>query len=299
MYEKLLFVIITLSCAYVLKTVGVFRREHSEPLVSYVLYFSLPALVVQKIREVELGPDSAAVVFIAWVSVGLSMLVSFFVGRFFGFRGRSLRALLLVSSFGNTAFLGYPFTYALFGDEGLSHAVLYDQLGSFLLVVSLGFFVATGRFSLREIAFFPPFIALVVGMFSRSVDIPSGVGVFLEVSGKSLIPVVLFAIGLRLSLSDTFGSLRGSSLALVVKMVLVPLVLAKTLDLLGLDSLPYRVALLETCMPPMVMAGVLAIRYGLDEKLALSSIVLGTVLSFVTVPIIMGLLTANQFSNNT
>ncbi len=40
----------------------------------------------------------------------------------------------------------------------------------------------------------------------------------------------------------------------------------------------------------MVMAGILAIKYGLDVPLAVSSITLGILVSFFTVPLIMSLL---------
>ena len=290
MYERVLFVALILLIAYLFKLLGVFREDHSKTFIDYVIYFSLPALVIQKVREVPLTAEALGVVLIAWVSIGFSLLVSFLLGKLLGFEGRSLRALLLVSSFGNTAFLGYPFTFALFGDEGLKYAVLYDQLGSFLLVVSVGFLIATGRFSLREVILFPPFLALLLGLLSRGVQFPDGLNTFLEVSGKSLIPTVLFAIGLRFSPSHVPRAAKGTALAIGIKMILIPLVLALLLKAFHIQELPYRVALLETSMPPMVMAGVLAIKYGLDEGLALSAVTLGILLSFLTVPVIIGLL---------
>jgi len=289
MHERVLFVALILLIAYLLKLSGVFRQEHSRVFIDYVLYFSLPALVIQKIREVPTTSDALGVVVVAWFSIALSLILAFLLGRALGFEGKSLRALLLVSSFGNTAFLGYPFTFALFGDEGLGYAVLYDQLGSFLLVVSLGFFIATGRFSLREVITFPPFLALVVGLLSRGIELPEVLNTFLEIAGKSLIPTVLFAIGIRFSPSYIPMSAKGTALALGIKMLLVPLILLYLLKFLGLEGLPYEVALLETSMPPMVMAGVLAMKFGLDEGLALSAITLGILLSFLTVPLLMGL----------
>ncbi len=290
MFERVLFVALILLIAYLLKVAGLFREDHSKVLIDYVIYFSLPALVIQKVREVPLGGEALGVVLLAWASIGLSLLISFLAGRLLGFEGGSLRALVLVSSFGNTAFLGYPFTFALFGDGGLRYAVLYDQLGSFLLVASIGFLIATGRFDPKEVLLFPPFLALVVGLLSRGVPFPDALNTFLDISGKSLIPIVLFAIGLRFSPSHLPRSARGTLIALSIKMLLVPLLMAFILKGLDLRDLPYRVALLETSMPPMVMAGVLAIKFGLDEALALSAITLGILLSFLTVPIIMDVL---------
>ncbi len=290
MHERVLFVALIFLLAYTLKILRIFDERDSGTFINYVIYFSLPALVFHKIREVELTGEAVAVVGFAWGTIILSLLVSLLTGRLIGMKDRTLRTFLLVSSFGNTAFLGYPFTFALFGDGGLRYAVLYDQLGSFLLVVSLGFLIATGRFSAKEVVLFPPFGALLLGVLGRSLHIPQALETFLDVSGKSLIPVVLFAIGLKFSLSHLFDSLRNSVLSVFLKMILIPALLLLLFKAMNLTGVSHRVILLESSMPPMVMAGVLAIKYGLDEKLAVSAITLGILVSFLTVPLLISLL---------
>ena len=290
MHERVLFVALIFLLAYTLKILRIFDERDSGTFINYVIYFSLPALVFHKIREVELTGEAVAVVGFAWGTIILSLLVSLLTGRLIGMKDRTLRTFLLVSSFGNTAFLGYPFTFALFGDGGLRYAVLYDQLGSFLLVVSLGFLIATGRFSVKEVVLFPPFGALLLGVLGRSLHIPQALEIFLDVSGKSLIPVVLFAIGLKFSLSHLFDSLRNSVLSVFLKMILIPALLLLLFKAMNLTGVSHRVILLESSMPPMVMAGVLAIKYGLDEKLAVSAITLVILVSFLTVPLLISLL---------
>ncbi|RLJ70038.1 hypothetical protein BCF55_0300 [Hydrogenivirga caldilitoris] len=290
MYERVLFVALIFLIAYVLKLSKVFKEEDSKPFINYVIYFSLPSLVLSKIRDIEFTGEVLGVVVYAWLIIVASVVLSFLVGKFLRMEEKTLKTFVLVSSFGNTAFLGYPFAFALFGDEGLRFAVLYDQLGSFLLVVSLGFLVATGKFSFKEVLLFPPFLALFIALLTRGFELPPAFNLFLEVSGKSLIPVVLFAIGLRFSPSHLFDSLRYATLSILVKMVVVPLVVLALFKTLGLTALSHRVVLLESAMPPMVMAGVLAIKYGLNEKLAVSVISLGILLSFITVPFLISFL---------
>ncbi len=285
MQERVLFVALILISAYLLKRLRVFREVDADPFINYVIYFSLPALVFREVRRVDLGGEAFGVVVIAWAVIVGSVVLSWAVGKLIGMERKTLRAFVLVSSFGNTAFLGYPFTYALFGEEGLRFAVLYDQIGSFLLVVSLGLIISTGRLSPKEVVTFPPFVALILGLLLRDTTIPEAFGVFLKVVGNSLIPAVLFAIGLRFSPHHILNSLRYTLLSLGIKMVLVPALLLLLLKISSLNTLGYKVALLETSMPPMVMAGVLAVRYGLDERLALSAITLGMALSFFISPL--------------
>jgi len=246
MHERVLFIALIFSAAYALKAVGVFRREHSEILVDYVVYFCLPVLVFREMRRLEPDPEALGVVLTAWGTILTSLLISFLTGRFFSLKGGSMRAFLLVSSFGNTAFLGYPFAFAFFGSEGLTYAVLYDQLGSFLMVVSLGFLIASGKVSAR--------------------------------------------LGLRFEPRELGASLKHAFIALLIKMFLAPLGVLLLIKALELKGTGYSVALLETAMPPMVMAGILALKYNLDERLALSAITLGIPLSFLTVPAFLKLL---------
>jgi len=290
MHERVLFIALIFSAAYALKAVGVFRREHSEILVDYVVYFCLPVLVFREMRRLEPDPEALGVVLTAWGTILTSLLISFLTGRFFSLKGGSMRAFLLVSSFGNTAFLGYPFAFAFFGSEGLTYAVLYDQLGSFLMVVSLGFLIASGKVSARQIFSFPPFPALLVGLASRGVPLPAGTDLFLDSVSASLVPVVLFAVGLRFEPRELGASLKHAFIALLIKMFLAPLGVLLLIKALELKGTGYSVALLETAMPPMVMAGILALKYNLDERLALSAITLGIPLSFLTVPAFLKLL---------
>jgi len=47
----------------------------------------------------------------------------------------------------------------------------------------------------------------------------------------------------------------------------------------------WRMALIEVAMPPVVSAGAIVIRAGLNARLAVSAIAFGILLSFVSVPL--------------
>ena len=223
----------------------------------------------------------------AWVSTGLGLLFSAILSKVLKAGTETKRTLMLLSSFGNTAFLGYPFAWAYFGERGFTYAVLYDQIGSFLAVITLGFVIAIGKIDLREVITFPPLFALIAGFLMKGHSVPQPVEKFLDIAGGSLIPTVLFALGLKLSLSNLRGSALTGTIAIAIKMIAVPLCIFAVLKVSGAEGEPYRVALLQSSMPPMVMAGILAMRFGLDSSLALFAITGGMLVSFVSVPVMM------------
>lgn len=288
-YERLFFLVAIILFSYALKRAKVFKEEDAKVFIDFVIYFSLPLTVVDSIKGLDSGRVALEVAGFAWSTMLFSSALALLVGKLLGLKGRTFRSFILVSTLGNTAFLGYPYAYALFGEEGLKYAILYDQLGSFLAVITLGLLVATGRFSLREILSFPPFWGLVLGFVLMGKELPPYAERLLQVASDSLIPVILFSLGLKLNLRGIKESIGLSTVSIGLKMVAVPLVLALLLKVLGLSQLHHKVVLLESSMPAMVMSAVLAIKYGLDAKLAVSAVTLGIFVSFLTVPLILGI----------
>ena len=109
---------------------------------------------------------------------------------------------MLVSAFPNTAFLGYPFSYSLFGNTGLSYAIIYDQMGMFPLFLTLGFFIAGGKESLIQVLSFPPFVALVGALLLNIAGLaPSGLpGKIIGAIGWTTLPLTIFIIGLKVDI---------------------------------------------------------------------------------------------------
>lgn len=289
LYARLSFVILIIGFAYLLKRFKVFTEKDSQIFVNYVIYFALPLTIVKNFSTLEFSKSLIYIPVFAWISIILGLLISYSLGKLLSLPENSLKTFMLVSSFGNTAFLGYPFSYALFGEEGLTYAIIFDQLGSFTLVITVGLFVAIGRFSLRELITFPPFIALSLSFLFRNFPIPDFLNYFLQVSSASLIPVILFSLGLRFEPIKAFSSPKVLLLALLIKMFLVLLIILIILKFFSLEGVLYEVILLESGMPPMVFAGVLALKYGLDFRLAFSTITLGIPLSFLTIPLFLKL----------
>ncbi len=67
-------------------------------------------------------------------------------------------------------------------------------------------------------------------------------------------------------------------------MLIVPIIILFTFKYFhGVDQTWVKVTLIEVAMPPMTMAAVLAIKGGLDEKIAINSLVLGVIVSLFTI----------------
>jgi malate permease and related proteins len=266
---------------------GVFREEQEKVLINYVMYFALPILAFKAGHQIKLGLEVIKISSLAWASIVLCMLVAYFIARLYKLSNKDLRTFLLVSSFGNTAFLGYPYAFSYFGQEGLQIAIIYDNLGSFLMVSFLGVMVASGKPDLREVLLFPPFLGLVLGFVLRGIPLHPSLDKALEFVALSTLPVVLFALGLSLSLSGIRDNLKFSLLAILIKVSVSILAVYLVGRFMELSPVAFKVSLLESAMPPMMFSAVLALRYNLNPNLAFATVGLGIALSFLYLPFVV------------
>jgi predicted permease len=270
-----------------LKRFGVFREEQEKVLINYVMHFSLPILAFKAGHQIKFGVEVIKVSFLAWVSIVLCMSVAYIIARLYKLSNKDLRTFLLVSSFGNTAFLGYPYAFSYFGQEGLQIAIIYDNLGSFLMVSFLGVMVASGKPDLKEVLLFPPFLGLVLGFVLRGIPLHPSLDKALDFVALSTLPVVLFALGLSISLSGIRDNLKLSFLAILIKVSVSIFAVSLVGRFMELSPVAFKVSLLESAMPPMMFSAVLALRYNLNPNLAFASVGLGMVLSFFYVPFVV------------
>jgi malate permease and related proteins len=268
------------TIALLLRRFGAVRETHSAILVRYVMTVSLPCLTLMTIGTLDLRQAHFDIAVIAWLVMSVGAIIAYFTGKAVGLKENSLRSFMLASTFPNTAFLGYPFSYSLFGSAGLSYAIIYDQMGMFPFFFTLGFFIAGGKESLLHMLRFPPLIALVAAFLLNLAGLPpSGqVAKILGAVGWTTLPLTIFLIGLKVRFTPR-PAMKGVFACLTLRMLIMPALLFIMFYLTGKDGVPYRVALLESAMPPALTTGILAIRYRLDEDLAVSCISLGTVIS--------------------
>ncbi len=222
----------------------------------------------------------------------LNLLLSYFVAKFFKMDKKTLATFMIVSTFGNTSFIGFSYIDAFYGQEYIVYALIYDLFGSFLLLVSLGMVIinwGSGKHVSykaigRSVLFFPPIIMFFITVVSKNFEVPSFAIITMENIGATLVPIAMIAIGMKLELKNLFYKFRWVSLAMLIKMIIVPIVVLILFQIFyNVDDTWSKATILEAAMPPMTMAVVLAIKGGLDERFAINALVLGVLASLISV----------------
>lgn len=259
----------------------------------YVLNFALPAVIIAKMTTVKIDADLLVPFIAAWgCIIGCSCAV-YFIGRARNWTRQTIGALMLVAVLGNTSFLGLGMVRGLLGEDHLSAAIAYDQLGTFLGLAIYGSYIS-GRFGtgesgakaiVRRLSRFGPFLALVAVIPLRMVELDPSILRILNDVGLTVAPVAMGALGLRFTLRVDRSVLAPAATGLIIKMVAVPSVLVLVAFLFASTSdVMWSTSILEAAAPPMVTAGVVAVAAGFEEKLVAFVVGVGTLASFVWLP---------------
>ena len=298
--ENFLIIITFLLIGKALRYIPDFSDETGNVLNLFVIYISLPALVLQQIPGLAFSGKLLVPMLMPWGILIFSCAVILIFSKIFKWSRSATGCLLLLIPLGNTSFLGIPMVKAFFGENAIPYALIYDQLGSFLALAIYGSFIlamyGTGKSRptikgvFTRVITFPPFIALVLALALRSVTYPPAVMGLLKILSSTLVPLVMVAVGFQLTLRLNKEVTLQLGFGLLVKLIAAPAAALVFCRILGLEGEAVRVSVFESGMPPMVSAGALAIIANLSPALASALVGLGIIISFATLPVLYQIL---------
>ena len=261
----------------------------------YVLQVALSAVIIAKISKVTFDADVVLPIAVAWAVMLLAITAVLIASRVLNWNRSLTGALLLVGVLGNTSFLGLGMVESLLGADHLASAIAYDQVGTFVGLALWGSFVASTygvgeggwRPVLKRLSRFGPFLALLASLVFRVIDLPDDVYSILNGVGKTVAPVAMCALGLRFTLSVSRSVQVPALFGLVTKMAVLPGLVYVVAFLVGSPhDLAWSTSILQAAAPPMVTAGVVAVGAGLSAELVAFMVGVGTLVSFVSLPLL-------------
>lgn len=259
-----------------------------------VLNVCLPAAILLHAPGLRFEIELIGLVSIPWLILLATLLLIWPVARLLGFDRGSTANLLLQVPLGNTSFIGYSLIPVLVGAGAMRYAVVYDQLGSFLILTTWGLVVVawlggserpTARGILLRVVRFPPFIALVVALTIMPAEPWPAVTHGLQLLADALLSIVVLALGMQLRLRIPARHRLPLVLGLLAKLLLMPLIAFGLCLLFNLPREITLVAIYLTAMPPMMTSGALLSTAGLAPELASALVGYGIVASMFTLPL--------------
>ncbi len=198
---------------------------------------------------------------------------------------QSPRTLVPVVMFNNCGNMGLPLALLAFGPQHIGAAVALFSISN-LIHFSIGARITSRDARTRDLLLSPMMLATVLGFASALTDVrpPAVLLTGMKLMGDASLPLMLFALGVRLSAFEP-KSLVGGVLGAVARPVIgIALALPLT-QALQLDGLARAQLLLFAALPPAVLQFMLADRYRQEPEKVASMIMLGNVLALLFVPL--------------
>ena len=284
---------------------GWFSEAGVDGLMRFTQQFAIPGLLFTAIAKLDLGQ-----------SFDWRLLLSFYTGAVSGFALGLLGARVIFNRpwedavaigfcclFSNTVLLGLPLTERAWGPEALSANFAIIALHSLICygigITAMEITRAKGKPGSALVG------AVLKAMFSNALIIGIGLGFLVNLTGlplpgvlkdgldllsRAALPAALFGLGGVLVRYRIAGDMRLIAFICALSLVIHPLITSGLVAGFGLPVSAVRSAVLTAAMAPGINGYIFASMYGRAERVAASSVLIGTVVSMFSVWIWLGVL---------
>ncbi len=263
-------------------------------LAQLSVYILAPALVFDSLYKTNISWKNTFQILLGYTFICL--LLYFFVlilCRLTNTKKTDLQSILAITLCPNNANMGFPIAKFAFGNEGLEKAIIY-MIGSsiFLFVISPAMLKNKGfLFGLKLIFQLPLIWAMIAGITLNllNIELPFKIGDTIEMLGISSIPIALLILGMQLANNGL--EVKTEELpSILIKLIIAPIFAYAVGKSLNLQTLDLQILIIQTAMPTAVNSLIMVKEFGGNSAMVARAIVLSTVMSFLTLPIILVLI---------
>ena len=217
------------------------------------------------------------------------------------FAVRQDRRGLFISMFfnSNTIFVGLPINQALFGDASIPYVLIYYMCNT-TFFWTLGTYLiqrdgeGEAQFDLKtslKKVFSPPLMGFLLGLVlvMLQIKLPAFLASDLQYLGNLTTPLSMIFIGLSVSHVGVKQLVLGKEQLLILlgRFLVAPLLMATIIYWVPLPNLMKQVFIIQSAMPVMTNAPVVARLYGADSDYAAVMVTETTLATMVVIPILM------------
>lgn len=221
------------------------------------------------------------------------------VARIFAVR-QDRRALFISMFFNsNTIFVGLPINQALFGDASIPYVLIYYMCNT-TFFWTLGTYLiqrdgeGEAQFDLKtslKKVFSPPLMGFLLGivLVILHIKLPAFLASDLQYLGNLTTPLSMIFIGLSVSHVGVKQLVLGKDQLLILlgRFLVAPLLMVTIIYWVPLPNLMKQVFIIQSAMPVMTNAPVVARLYGADSDYAAVMVTETTLATMVVIPILM------------
>ncbi|MBK5969840.1 transporter [Thiorhodovibrio winogradskyi] len=246
-----------------------------------------PALLFDVLAAKTFHPGAYLLLGLSGTLVVLgSGLIAWGASRVLGMQARTLVPPMMFLNSGN---MGLPLAVLAFGEPALGAAVVLFMVEN-LLHFTLGVRILDRHLRFSELARMPLVLACVLGILASLTELrpPPAIGEGIHLLGQIAIPLMLFALGARLTEAD-LTHWRAGLLGALLRPVSGLLLAMPLLWLLPLPPAQQGLLVLFAALPPAVLNYLFAERYDQQPQVVAAIVIWGNLASLLVIPAVLAL----------
>ncbi|MEO1391428.1 MAG: AEC family transporter [Cyanobacteria bacterium J06634_5] len=259
------------------------------------IYVLLPALVLTGVYGSSVAASSAAGIVVGFLlNCVVLYAIATVLGRTLKLPSDTRKSLVATTLLANSGNIGLPFVLFALGEAALERAVIY-LIASAIFMASIGpvFLKGEGlRAGVKVTLNLPVFWATLAGLLLQSFawSVPTALDKALSLLSGAAIPIALLTLGIQLSRTRLdFGPYE--IFAACLRLFVSPLTAYGMGRLIGLSGLELDVLVMQSAMPVAVNTLIWVTELGGDTVRVARTIVLSTVMSLGSLPVVLWLIT--------
>ena len=283
-------ILITVSIGFAWTRLG--YRLNSKELTALISDVATPCLIINTFQETRLSSDAFLSLALA---TGTAIILFICVGALllwiFSLR---IRTFLPSIAFPNAGNLGLPVSLYAFGTEGLGYAIAFFSM-SLVANFTLGQAIAAGQANWRGLIRLPILYSVAIGILLSlsGATLPQWAKTTVGLIGDMTIPLMLLMLGSSLSLLEVTAFWR-AALVSSIRIGFGAAIGITVAAVFGLTGSMRAVLILQCANPVAVYNYLFAQRWNNQPEEVAGVVVLSTLFSIVTIPLLLGWLLAGS-----
>ena len=305
-------IFLLISPVFILIILGNILRRIGVPDLSFwdvndklVYWVLIPALLFHHISQINLSSSmfySYGVVILSGLFI--VTIVAITLGKLLGYSPESWSSILQGAARHN-AFIALAIAGSLFGDAGLAVGAVFmllyvPSINIVVISIMVSNLNQPGQTDSKkgianifvELIKNPFILAMIAGLIFSLID-SEKIVIINETSGllgSAALPIMLLTIGAKIKVRDLALKITPILISNSLKLIAFPVIAYFVAKFMGLSQLEVIVAVIFASVPTAASSHALAKQFGGDAQLMTSIITTQVALSFITIPVILAVI---------
>lgn len=292
--NQMLILFLLMAAGYAAQKKRILDAPTNARLSDFLTMVTLPAMLVSSFAGSDIRKmlvEGGSIVAVSFATFAGSILLGWVLFR----KTDPLRRQVLwcATVFSNSIFIGYPVLQVLYGDAGIVRGAFYN-IGYTVFFWTFGYSLFAGKGNTKGVIGVltnPGMIGLVVGMLLSylRIQLPDALATSLSLLGGLTTPLAMVVIGSTLALVPVREVItdRSAYFASFLRLLLVPIVLWGIMVAFRATPEIIGTCVITAAMPVGASAVLFAGKFGGDAPFASRVVFISTVLSMLTIPVFM------------